>query len=78
MSEYQTERQKIKLKPCPFCGGEARLKKHYRLEQTWYVQCSKCGIKTKNSVQTPYESWKTTMNYPVRLWNRRVEDGNVN
>lgn len=77
MTEYQKERQKISLKPCPFCGGEARLKKHYRLEQTWYVQCSKCGIKTKNSVQTPYESWKTTMNYPVRLWNRRVEDGNI-
>lgn len=62
------------LLPCPFCGGEARLKKHYRLEQTWYVQCSKCGIKTKNSVQVPYESWKTAMNYPVKQWNRRVEN----
>lgn len=76
MTEYQKERQKISLKPCPFCGGEARLRKHYRLEQTWYVQCNQCGIRTTNSVQAPYESWKTTMNYPVRLWNRRVENGN--
>lgn len=77
MTEYQMERQKISLKPCPFCGGEARLKKHQRLEQTWYVQCKNCGVRTPNSVQLPYESWKTAMNYPVRLWNRRVEDGNV-
>ncbi len=76
MTEYQIERQKISLKPCPFCGGEARLKKHQRLEQTWYVQCKDCGIRTANSVQPPYESWKTAMNYPVRLWNRRIEDGN--
>ncbi len=76
MTEYQIERQKISLKPCPFGGGEARLKKHQRLEQTWYVQCSKCGIRTKNSVQPPYESWKTTMKCPVNQWNARVEDGN--
>jgi Lar family restriction alleviation protein len=77
MTEYQIERQKIKLKPCPFCGGEARLRKHQKLEQTWYVQCKDCGIRTPNSVQPPYESWKTTMNYPVQQWNRRVEDGKI-
>jgi len=75
MTEYQKERQKISLKPCPFCGGEARLKKHYRLEQTWYVQCNKCGIRTKNFTQCAYEPWKTVMNAPVQLWNRRIEDG---
>lgn len=76
MTEYQKERQKISLKPCPFCGGEARLKKHYRIEQTWYVQCNDCGVRTPNSVQVPYESWITAMNCPVRQWNKRVEDGN--
>ena len=80
LNEYQIERQKLseELKPCPFCGGEARLRKHQKLEQTWYVQCNKCGMRTPNSVQPPYESWKTTMNYPVQLWNRRVEDRNDN
>lgn len=76
MTEYQIERQKISLKPCPFCGGEARLRKHQRLEQTWYVQCNDCGIRTKNYTQCAYESWKTAMNAPVHIWNRRVEDGN--
>ncbi len=78
INEYQIERQKLskELKPCPFCGGEARLRKHQRLNQTWYVQCNQCGIRTPNSVQAAYESWKTTMNYPVQLWNRRIENGN--
>lgn len=76
MTEYQKERQKISLKPCPFCGGEAKLKKHMNLAQVWYVQCNQCGIRTPNSAQAAYESWKDTMNYPVQLWNRRVEDGN--
>ena len=74
MTEYEKERRKILLKPCPFCGGEARLKKHQTLEQTWYVQCKNCGVRTINSVQAPYESWRDAMNYPVKLWNRRIED----
>ena len=78
MTEYQKERQKIVLKSCPFCGGEARLKKHYRLEQTWHVQCHDCGIRTANSTQAAYQSWKDAMLYPVNQWNRRVEDGNDN
>lgn len=71
MTEYQIERQKISLKPCPFCGGEARLKKHQKLEQAWYVQCNKCGVRTPNSIQVPYQSWKDAMKYPVNQWNMR-------
>lgn len=78
MTEYQIERQKISLKPCPFCGGEARLRKHQKLEQTWYVQCKNCGVRTANSAQMPYQSWKDAMKYPVNQWNARLEDGNDN
>jgi Lar family restriction alleviation protein len=74
LNEYQIERQKLskELKSCPFCGGEARLRKHQKLEQTWYVQCKDCGIRTANSVQAPYESWKDTMKHPVDQWNSRI------
>ena len=73
MTEYQVERQRInsELKSCPFCGGEARIKKHHKLEQTWYVQCSKCGIRTPYNTQVSYQSWKQAMEYPVCQWNRR-------
>ena len=38
------------LKPCPFCGGEAKLKHGYRRKgekfgNKAYVQCKKCGCK---------------------------------
>ena len=66
------------LKPCPFCGGEARLKKHYRLENTWYVQCNKFGVRTKNSTQSAYEPWKVTMKASVNIWNKRIESEDNN
>jgi len=56
-------KKKIKLKPCPFCGGEAEL------YQTWTgdycVQCNKCGATTLH---------KRDANIVVGDWNRRVED----
>lgn len=75
-NEYQKLRQEYNksLMPCPFCGGEARLKKHQKLHQTWYVQCHDCGIRTPNSTQAAYESWKAAMKAPVNQWNRRAKD----
>ena len=32
-----------KLKPCPFCGGEAEVLDHIN----YYVGCSNCGVSTK-------------------------------
>ena len=61
------------IKPCPFCGGQARLKKHYKLKQTWYVQCHDCGIRTPNSTHAPYQNLTEARDYPVKLWNRRAE-----
>ena len=54
----------IKLKPCPFCGGEARLTQYYP-GRNYSVQCSVCGAITlhyTNAVDA------------ARAWNRRVDN----
>lgn len=56
------------LKPCPFCGGEARLLPHifYGLKNTYGVECSKCGVMTMQFYDTERDAEKA--------WNRRVKD----
>ena len=75
-SESEIRSEKLNLLPCPFCGGKARLKKHRKIENTWYVQCHDCGIRTPNSIQLPYEAWQDARDCPIVLWNRRVTDDN--
>jgi len=53
--------KEIKLKPCPFCGGEAYLGESW--DQTKTIQCSICGCGTlhmKNKLDV------------IEIWNRRA------
>lgn len=50
------------LKPCPFCGGEARLD----MDFDWsYVYCINCQAQIERA-------WKKEA---IEAWNRRAEDG---
>lgn len=61
-----------KLKPCPFCGGEAHHMRQGVVVMcreaadgdpfTWSVECKKCGVRTK---EYPKRQSST------RAWNRR-------
>lgn len=50
----------IKLLPCPFCGGEAKLHKD-GFGCGHRVYCGKCFIRTEcyESKETPIEKWNT-------------------
>lgn len=55
-----------KLKPCPFCGGEAEVKQAY--DGHYCVSCMICGIRTLFSDKK---------SIPIKLWNRRAVNAEV-
>jgi len=62
------------LKPCPFCGGEAKadycdLVTHGSTSIHWHVYCKSCRIKTERFTES--DSYQRA----IAAWNRR--DGNA-
>lgn len=61
----------MKLKSCPFCGGDARLFVNNGVE----VQCTKCGIHTETLIDTPNRCGSKSSHAIERViekWNSRV------
>ena len=59
----------IKLKPCPFCGGEAEAVYAPNDINRWGVQCKSCGCTVE------VEDWKgveDTRENVIKAWNRRA------
>ena len=55
------------LKPCPFCGGEAELRKHGIHIERWYVRCKRNGCNyTYNDDEKPLaiKAWNTRQAQP--------------
>ena len=55
-----------KLKPCPFCGGEAKLEASSAFP-TYYVRCDCCGVSTLANRQDQV----------VDEWNTRADDAEI-
>lgn len=67
----------IKLKPCPFCDGEAQLRVYLASngKKSWSVRCKNmcvvtCGRKDDQGRWRP-----TLMREAIETWNRRAGDG---
>ena len=65
-----------KLKPCPFCGGEASVYETgymYSAPQ-YYICCDECGsgIAVFNTEQDAIEAWNRRV--PQRTWTQKVYD----
>lgn len=61
--EWLKQEQKPELKPCPFCGGEARL--YNPLESTMhFVYCNNCSAQGRGNTKAE----------AIEAWNRRVEE----
>lgn len=54
-----------KLKPCPFCGGEAEITKTYAFDYYFYVGCQRCRVET---------GYYDTEEEAINAWNTRVEE----
>lgn len=67
MSEIVPE---LELKPCPFCGGKAKLKSYESKELPlfilYWVTCSKCFVKTTSKLYSEVEA--------INKWNMRYGD----
>lgn len=60
--------EEIKLKPCPFCGGEPVLQEHvfHGYRSTFGVVCLDCCCETRQFYDTQKEA--------ADAWNRRTKD----
>ena len=62
----ETETPECELKPCPFCGGEARMRLDNVVKKEWRVECknwNSCGAATSFLGKTE----------AIAAWNRRKE-----
>ena len=77
------------LLPCPYCGGEAKIKSypfpdnHMDCRMKYFIECTKCGIRV-NEVQTGFHNWWNgeencnvssidAINYITEIWNTRFK-----
>lgn len=73
------ENEEYKLKPCPFCGGEAVLKESRQPDgncsyKCAIIKCQSCGCNTGYYTIDGYYGATTTIQDTVNAWNKRDEN----
>lgn len=62
----------MKIKKCPFCGGDARLVEHrylYGRDRRYGIRCEACKAESAPNY--------ATMQAALDAWNKRTEERNV-
>lgn len=55
----------MKIKRCPFCGGEAYLDKIQDIYPKFFIRCRGCQVETK---------WHAIRNDAITAWNTRTDN----
>lgn len=63
-----------KLKPCPFCGGEAKIRVNNSTLNT-QAMCMKCNVIMKKSFKGDRKIKELLENLISDEWNKRYSDG---
>lgn len=58
----------MELKPCPFCGGKAEIRRDHELERMYVVVCTNCPTDVGRM-------WFWKKQDAINAWNRRATDG---
>lgn len=70
-----------KLKPCPFCGGDAKTIVDYdtvsrdKVLMSAYVQCTVCGIYQRikfDATRRQFSDFTDAFDRAISLWNQRA------
>ncbi|WP_418489901.1 Lar family restriction alleviation protein [Eisenbergiella porci] len=68
----ERDKEQVKIKPCPFCGGNAELivmqEFRFRGDEGWIIKCTKCGANTATG-NGLYSAWRDDV---IKWWNRRA------
>lgn len=73
----------VKLKPCPYCGGEAEFRSQFDqvLGRMWFIRCNSCHARSDlfaeynnrnifNEIAVVEKTWQDA----AEAWNRRTSD----
>lgn len=70
----------VKLKPCPFCGGDAAIRyDHGRLPKDRrpthvFIMCNWCGCGTDKYIINRIHGVDERTYYAIKVWDRRINE----
>lgn len=72
--------ERVKLKPCPFCGGDAAINyEHTRLPEDSrpthaFIMCKWCGCGTDKYIINRFHDADESTYSAIKAWNRRINE----